>query len=396
MSDDASGDDIFSILNSEATRRDPYPTYDHYRSAHGLLDIGMGVWFAFRYDDCNRLLRDSELSVDERHAIIPGPGDDLPTLIHLDPPDHERLRRLVQMAFTPRAIETVRRRAEQLVTEHLDRFRAGDEIDIIDELAYPVPLTIICEMLGIDQDRRDQVRQWSTWLARSIDPGALRSPELNIQIAQAQDEFVAEMQTLVRRKRTDPGDDLLSQLVSVEASGDRLTETELVGLAVLLLVAGHETTVSLIGNGLHALLANPAQLEAVNNDAVTGRDMIDELLRYDSPVQMTTRIPRSTIDLSGASIPAGHIIVLMLGAANHDPTVFEHGDQLNVHRSRPAAHLAFGSGIHHCLGATLARAEGEAALTQLIRRFPTMTMLNDPPLRPTFVLRGRAQMMVRL
>ncbi len=397
MSDDLMAtDDIFTMLNSQAIRGDPYPTYARLRSEQRVLDTGFGVWFIFGYDDCNQLLRDRDLSVDERHAILPGPGDALPTLIHLDPPDHERLRRLVQMAFTPRAVEALRACAEQLVGECLDRFSPGDEIDVVAELAYPVPLTIICELLGIDDARREQVREWSTWLARSIDPGQLRSPELHEKITQVQAEFIAEMSSLVQQRRAVPSDDLFSQLVAVEADGDRMTESELIGLAVLLLVAGHETTVNLIGNGLYALLNHPEQLEAARSGLVPARDVVDELLRYDSPVQMTTRIPRQPIEVSGAVIPAGHIVVLMLGAANHDPEAFEHGGRLDIHRPRSSSHLAFGAGLHHCLGAALARAEGETALMQLIQRFPGMTLLEKPPLRPAFVLRGRERLIVRL
>jgi cytochrome P450 len=258
-----SQEDIFTLLSSEATRRNPYPVYARLREKQRVLDTGAGVWFLFGYEDCNRLLRNSELSVDERNAFVPGPGDELPTLLHLDPPDHGRLRKLVQIAFTPKRVEALRDRVEELVQARLDTWKTGDVVDVIAELAYPVPLTIICELLGIDEDRRSSVQEWSTWLAQSIDPGVLRSPELNARIGVAEAEFVEEIRARIIFRRTNPGDDLLSQLVMAEADGDRLTEHELLGLAVLLLVAGHETTVSLIGNGLHALLRNPGQLAAV-------------------------------------------------------------------------------------------------------------------------------------
>lgn len=174
----AGGEDVFALLSSEETRRNPYPMYARLRNEQQVLDTGAGVWFLFGYEDCNRLLRNSELSVDERNAFMPGPGDELPTLIHLDPPDHGRLRKLVQLAFTPKRVEALRGRVEELVRVCLDRWQPGDEIDVIAELAYPVPLTIICELLGISEDRRAKVQEWSTWLARSIDPGVLRSPEL--------------------------------------------------------------------------------------------------------------------------------------------------------------------------------------------------------------------------
>ncbi len=390
------GADIFTLLSSEETRSNPYLVYAQLRIEQRILDTGAGVWFLFGFDDCNRLLRNNELSVDERNAFLPGPGDQLPTLIHLDPPDHGRLRKLVQLAFTPKRVEALRGRVEELVAERLDSWKPGDVIDVIAELAYPVPLTIICELLGIDEDRRSLVQEWSTWLARSIDPGALRTPELNERISLAQAEFVEEIRARITFRRTNPGDDLLSQLVLAEADGDRLTEHELLGLAVLLLVAGHETTVSLIGNTLHALLQNPLQLKAVLEGAGAAKRFIDEMLRFDSPVQMTTRIATQPIELGEHTIATGHIIVLMLGAANHDPSAFENPEILDVGLERTTGHLSFGAGIHHCLGAMLARAEGEITVGELLRRFPNISLVEEPVLRPTFVLRGPEKMLVRL
>lgn len=415
----AAEQDIFTLLSSEETRRDPYPVYARFREQQQVLDTGTGVWFLFGYEDCNRLLRNSEVSVDERNAFMPGPGDELPTLIHLDPPDHGRLRKLVQLAFTPKRVESMRCRVEELVGQCLDRWKPGDTVDVIAELAYPVPLTIICELLGIEEDRRSRVQEWSTWLAQSIDPGVLRSPELNERINTAQTEFVEEIRARIVVRRNKPGDDLLSQLVLSEADGDRLSERELLGLAVLLLVAGHETTVSLIGNALHALLRSPSQLAAVREGAglakagmsevarkaegingagaaATVRRFIDEMLRFDSPVQMTTRIAMQPIEVGEKTIAPGHIVVLMLGAANHDPEFFENPEQLDVNRERTTGHLAFGAGIHHCLGAMLARTEGEIAVAELLLRFPNISLVEEPLLRPTFVLRGRQQMLVKL
>ena len=185
-------------------------------------------------------------------------------------------------------------------------------------------------------------------------------------------------------------------MVLAEADGDRLTEHELLGLAVLLLVAGHETTVSLIGNSLHALLQNPLQLKAVLEGEASAKQFIDEMLRFDSPVQMTTRIAMQPIELGEHTIAPGHIIVLMLGAANHDPMVFENPEQLDVGLERATSHLAFGAGIHHCLGAVLARAEGEITVIELLRKFPNIRLFEEPLMRPTFVLRGREKMLVQL
>lgn len=389
-------EDIFALLYSDEVRLDPYTTYARFQRDRPLLDTGFGVWFVFGYEHCSRLLRDRDLSVDERNALIAGAGDSLPTLIHIDPPDHDRLRRLVQMAFTPKRVEALRARAEALVGATLDRWKQGDEVDIIADLAYPVPLTIICELLGIEEERRDRVRDWSTWLARSIDPGTLRTPEINSQIKIAEGEFCDEIRALILLRRADPGDDLLSQLVMVGEADDRLTEPELLGLALLLLVAGHETTVSLIGNSLNALLRNRAQFDAVRTLENGERQFIDEMLRFDSPVQMTTRINRQPIELDGHIIAPGTILVLMLGAANHDPAAFDDPSILDINRDRTSGHLAFGLGIHHCLGAALARAEASVAVKELVDRFPNMTLIEEPSLRPTFVLRGRDSLRVRL
>ncbi len=386
--------DVFTALMTPAARADPYPTYRQYRERRPIIDAGSGLWFVFSYSDCLTLLRHRNVSVDERNTGEP--GDDLPTLIHLDPPDHTRLRRLVQLAFTPRRIESIRTRAEELVASTLDRFSAGDEVDVIAELAYPMPLTIICELLGVPPCDQPRIRELSAWMARSIDPGPMRSDELNANISRAQNEFELYMTDLVAEKRGRESDDLLGQLVRVELEGDRLSERELLGLAVLLVVAGHETTVGLIGNGLLALLQDDRQRAAATLDGADSRILIDELLRYDPPVQMTTRIALERIVIGSVSIPAGGVAVLLLGSANRDASVFDDPERLDVTTPRAHPHLAFGHGLHHCLGAALARAEAEVAISALLRRYPDVVALEEPALRPTFVLRGRETLTVRL
>jgi cytochrome P450 len=389
-------DDVFGTLMAGENRRDPYPVYARYVAERPIVDTGLGLWFVSGYADCLALLRDRRVSVDERLAMNPGPGDELSTLIHLDPPDHTRLRRLVQTAFTPRRVESIRQKAERIVDDVLMKLSVGDEIDVIADLAYPMPLAIICDLLGVAESDRSLVRDWSEWLAKSIDPGVLRSPELNNRIQRAQTDFIAFMVDLIAHRRSRPADDLLSQLVSAELDGDRLAEHELIGLAVLLLVAGHETTVNLVGNGLLALLSNRDQLSRVVVGSVDDRRVVDELLRYDSPVQMTTRIALEPIELSCATVPTGHVVVLLLGAANNDPSAFADPRRLDVSLDRATPHLAFGNGIHHCLGAALARAEGEVAITKLVRRFPAMQLVGESEIRPTFVLRGREELRARL
>ncbi len=390
--------DLFGLFMSPAVRPDPYPTYARLLSTRPVADVSPDIRFVFGHDDCLALLRDRRVSVDERHSNfdLPAARDVVPTLIHLDPPDHTRLRALVASAFTPRRVDALRARAVELVDAALGRLSPGDEVDLIAEVAYPVPLTIICDLLGIAEGDRTAVRQWSTWMARSIDPSVLRSAELNARIEVAETEFADFIHALVAERRCRPGDDLLSELVVASVDGDRLGESELLGLAVLLLAAGHETTVSLVGNGMLALLRHPDQWQAVRDGVGDERRIVDELLRYDPPVQMTTRIALDDIELPTTTIAKGTIAVLMLGSANHDAAVFADPHRLDVQAERATGHVAFGFGIHHCLGAALARAEGEAAIPALVRRFPGMTLLAEPPLRPTFVLRGRDELRVRL
>jgi unspecific monooxygenase len=388
--------DLFGFLALPAVRADPYVHYGRLQASTPVAPAGPDVRFVFGYDDCLTLLTAKAVSVDEHRSSMPATGpEQLPTLLHLDPPDHGRLRRLVSSAFTPRRVEALRGRAAELIAASLDRFGPGDDVDLIAELAHPVPLAIICDLLGIAPADRPLVREWSASMARSIDPDVLRTPELDARIDAAQADFSGAIRALIAERRRSPGDDLLSDLV-VTGLGDQLREDELVGLAVLLLVAGHETTVSLIGNGMLALLRHPDQWRAVQHDAGGERRAVDELLRYDPPVQMTSRIALEDVVLPTATIPAGSVAVLVLGAANHDPRRFADPHRLDVRVERARSHLAFGFGIHHCLGAALARAEAEVAIPALVRRFPGMGLLGEPALRPTFVLRGRERLDVRL
>lgn len=393
-------DDVFGALMTPEARLDPYHRYAAYLADRPVIDSGFGLWFVFGYADCLQLLRDRRMSVDERNSALAGNVEDpeFPTLIHLDPPDHDRLRRLVQAAFTPRRVEGLRARAAELTEQAVARLRGRSEVDLIAEVAYPVPLTIICELLGVQSDEYETIREWSVWLARSIDPGVLRSAELNDRIGEAQAHFVGYVRGLIARRRRSPGDDLFSQLVGAELDGDRLSEPELIGLALLLLVAGHETTVNLVGNGMHALLRSPAQLAAARSCGDEGRRrMVDELLRFDSPVQMTSRIALDAVELRpGMTMAPGEVAVLLLGSANRDPEAFAGADRLDVGATRPTPHLAFGHGLHHCLGAALARAEGEVMIPAVLNAFPRLALAHEPRIRPSFVLRGRESLPVAL
>ncbi len=399
MSDSATqpepaGNDVFTSLMAPAARLDPYAMYRLLASNGPTLDSGLGAQFVFSHELCLDLLRDRRTSVDERNSLLAGPGDDLPTLIHLDPPDHDRLRRLVQAAFTPRRVDGLRTRAQEIVSRAVPALDGQEDVDLIEALAYPVPLLIICELLGIPGSDHALVKDWSTVLARSIDPAVLRDENTNAAIAQAQSEFADYLRVLVQHRRRSPSDDLFSALSARGNETDTLSEPELLGLALLLLVAGHETTVNLIGNSMLALLRHPDQYRLLHRGAVTARCAVEELLRFDSPVQMTTRIALEDIKLGPQTLAAGNFAVLMLGAANRDPLAMDRPDALDLTATRRLPHLSFGSGLHHCLGAALARAEAEVVLASLATRYPHMQLVAEAPIRPSFVLRGRTELRV--
>lgn len=391
---DPAGNDVFTSLMAPAARLDPYAMYRLLAANGPTLDSGLGAQFVFSHELCLDLLRDRRTSVDERNSFLAGPGDDLPTLIHLDPPDHDRLRRLVQAAFTPRRVDGLRTRAQELVSQAVPALDGQEDVDLIEALAYPVPLLIICELLGIPGSDHALVKDWSTVLARSIDPAVLRDENTNAAIAQAQSEFADYLRVLVQHRRHAPSDDLLSALSARGEETDTLSEPELLGLALLLLVAGHETTVNLIGNSMLALLGHPDQYRLLHSGAVTARCAVEELLRFDSPVQMTTRIALEDIKFGRQTLAAGNFAVLMLGAANRDPLAMDRPDTLDLTATRRLAHLSFGSGLHHCLGAALARAEAEVVLASLATRYPHMQLVAEAPIRPSFVLRGRTELRV--
>jgi unspecific monooxygenase len=308
----------------------------------------------------------------------------------MDPPDHTRLRRLVSKAFTARLIERLRPRIEQVVQELLAD--ASGEVDLIRALAYPLPVILISELLGVPAQDRDRFKGWSDALARGLDPDFLLPAADIAERDQARLEFAAYFQELSALRRSDPRDDLLSALVAVSDGGDALTEQELLATCILLLVAGHETTVNLIGNGALALLRHPDQLAWLRTHPEAVPAAIEELLRYDPPVQLTLRTALQDTELAGATIKRGELVLLLTGAANRDPTVFEDPDRLDLQRAA-SGHLSFGLGIHFCLGAPLARLEGEIALAALLRRDITLAG-GDLAYRDNLVLRGLARLPV--
>jgi unspecific monooxygenase len=401
MSTPSLADRFFVEAMSPAFRDDPYPHYERFRGAEPLLRVADTIWFALGHGDVTNLLRHPGMSTDESHATTEigktGAGAvKTQSLLFMDPPDHTRLRNLVARAFTPRRIEGLRAATEAITAELLDAMVADRApVDLIQAFAYPLPVRVICSLLGIPAADEAVFTGWSRGIARSLDPTILRSAEIDAAIEQARRELRAYLGDLLEFRRKTPGDDLLSGLAAVEADGDRISSGEVLSLAVLLLVAGHETTVNLIGNGVLALLRAPDQLAVLRRSPDLVGPAVDELLRFDGPVQITQRIATEDMEVVGCKVRGGDEILLVLGAANRDPAVFAEPHRLDVTRDA-RRHVGFGGGIHHCLGAVLARMETQIALANLLDRFGRIELAGAPVRRPTFTLRGLESLPVAL
>jgi cytochrome P450 len=386
---------------------DPYPQYAALREHDPVHRSPLEVWVLFRYDDIVGLLRDSTLSVQVDNATPTARmqmfAEQAPeerergahSILNVDPPDHTRLRRLVSKAFTPKMVHELRPRIQALVDEALDTMAARGEADVISDLAFPLPFTVISEMLGMPDGNRDEVRGWSHTLTKTLDP--ILSPEEVQAALAAADNMQAHVQDVLAWKRDHPADDLLTGLLAAEDEGDRLSEIELLDQVLLLYVAGHETTVNLIGNATLALLGHPDQLARLRADPELDGGAVEELLRYDSPVQFSRRITIADLDVDGATIPAGTFTLTCLGSANHDearwgPTA----DELDITRADAGQHMSFGNGIHHCLGSSLARTEAQVAIGALVRRFPDLALAGEPERNGRVVLRGLESLPVTL
>lgn len=399
----------FNPLSPEF-QANPYPYYDLLRQFAPIYYWeNWGFWFLSRYEDCVAALRDPRLGREILKVMTPEelgwtaePEENVRPLIEMqrgwmllkDPPDHTRLRTLVHKAFTPRMIERLRDSVQSLTDSLLDEAQEKGEMDIIDDLAFPVPVTVIAELLGVPASDRETFRRWSRDLAHTLELTDVQ--EVYITGSKATVEFAAYFRELAEERRRSPREDLLSALVAVEAEGDRLTEDELIAMCILLLIAGHETTVNLIGNGTLALLRNPDQFTRLQQDPTLIKSTVEELLRYDSPVQLTVRWVLEDMELNGHKLRKGQQVATLFGSANRDPERFANPDQLDIGRE-DNHHLAFGNGIHFCLGAPLARLEGQIVIGTLAHRFPNMQLTTDqPPYRNTYVLRGLQHLPVRL
>ena len=375
---------------------DPYPVYHRLRTEDPVHHHPLGFYVLTRYDDVTAFLRDPRFGKSGYQALFEsrfGAGPDGPwlalSMLFRDPPDHTRLRALVSKAFSPRVVETLRGRIQDIVDRLLERMVGSAGMDVIEDLAYPLPVTVISELLGVPVGDADTVKEWSWDVARALDAIALPvGPDVIERGRRATDEMAGYFRRLIVERRRRSGPDLLSGLVEAEEAGDRLTEHELLATCVLLYVAGHETTVNLIGNGLLALLRNPGELRRLRGAPGLLAGAVEEFLRYDGPVQRTGRMAACDTEIGGVLIPAGSLVLALLGAANRDPSQFTEPDRLDLGRAEPR-HLAFGSGIHYCLGASLARLEAQVAIGTLVRRFPAIALAVEwPTWRPSSTLRG--------
>jgi pimeloyl-[acyl-carrier protein] synthase len=373
-------------------RENPYPLY---RQLHALAPVQwndvLQAWTLARYADVVFSLTDPRFSAER--SIQPADSSWVArSMLVSDPPDHTRLRALVQKAFTPRMIDQLRPRIIAIIGELLERVAERDgQFDVIADLAYPLPVVVIAELLGVPPEDRAVFHDWSSVLAASLDP--LVSAELMARVYPAREALHAYLRGIIAERRREPRSDLISALVRVEEKGEVLSEPELVVMCTLLLIAGHETTVNLIGNGMLALLRHRDQLERLQRSPELLASAVEELLRYDSPVQMTGRLLAQPVEIGGHMLQAGDWVLPLLGAANHDPAQFVDPETLDIGRN-PNPHVAFGRGIHFCLGAPLARLEGQLAIGALVRRFPMLELAGEPVRRNQITLRGLSSLPV--
>ncbi|WP_438293464.1 cytochrome P450 family protein [Streptomyces sp. HUAS TT7] len=371
---------------------DPYPAYawlrEHAPVHRTRLPSGVEAWLVTRYGDAKQALADQRLSKNPAHHDEPAhakgktgiPGErkaELMThLLNIDPPDHTRLRRLVSKAFTPRTVAQFAPRVQELTDRLIDAFEAEGSADLIHEFAFPLPIYAICDLLGVPREDQDDFRDWAGMMIRH--GGGPRGG-----VARSVKKMRNYLAELIHKKRENPGDDLISRLIEASDHGEHLTENEAAAMAFILLFAGFETTVNLIGNGMYALLRNPGQRERLQDSLAAGETGlletgVEELLRYDGPVEMATwRFATRPLTLGGQDIAAGDPVLVVLAAADRDPGRFADPDTLDLGR-KDNQHLGYGHGIHYCLGAPLARLEGQTALATLLRRLPDLRLAVEP------------------
>jgi cytochrome P450 len=395
------GDPVARLM-LPATKADPYPLYAQVQR-RGLVRSPLGVFAAADHATVASILRDRRFSSSPLHqrgyrppSYPPGdPRAGLPAehLLSMDPPDHTRLRRLVAGAFTPRAIAGLEPWIREVTVRLLTAADGAAGFDLIDALAFPLPIAVICHLLGVPAADQAQFRVWGHEVAATLDPQTAATAEAQTRAAEL--ALTGYLQDLVRERRAHPDDSILSALIAAEEEGDRLSSGEVVSTALLLLIAGFETTVNLIGNGTVALLDDPDGWNRLRQDPALVPAAIDEMLRYDSPVQLTSRIATEDVEVGGTVIAAGRAVLVSIGGANRDPAVFEQPDEFRIDRPDPGRHLSFSLGTHHCLGRSLARLEGRVAIEELTRRYPALELAAPPARRSLLVLRGFESVPVR-
>ncbi|GAB4074153.1 cytochrome P450 [Barrientosiimonas marina] len=393
-------------LFSETFNQNPYPTFrilrGHDPVYQTLMPDGHIAWIVTRYEDAVSVLKDGRFIKDyaklrdeqEQKTSHDHSSALAENMLFSDPPDHKRLRSLVQQAFTPKMIERYRGRIEEITNELLDNAEAKGRMELVGDFSFPLPIIVICELLGIPKEDRNQFRTWSNALVE-----ANNNPEhANENMQPYVEAFVTYLQQLTAERRKDPQDDLVSQLIHAEDEGDRLTEKELYGVISLLIIAGHETTVNLITNGVLALLQHPDQMEQLKNQPDLIHGALNEFLRYEGPVEFSTdRWANETVELQGKTIERGDHVLVALDSADHDPEHFDDPDVFDIKRESNSKHLAFGKGVHFCLGAPLADLEGEIAITTLLRRMPDLQLDTEPEKlqwRPGMLMRGLKELPV--
>ncbi|MEY4895960.1 MAG: hypothetical protein RI890_759 [Actinomycetota bacterium] len=379
-------------------RKNPHPFYDRLRTEEPVHRTPLGFVVLTRYEDVVNTLRNNDFSRDiEVNANLPESptrkfrreNERSKSMLNLDPPDHTRLRRLVSKSFTPSAIEKLRPRIQQLVDDALANAKKTGHLELVEELAFPVPFQVISDLLAMPTERGEELREWSQIITATLEPTT------GVEELEKGQQAIAKMrpylEEIIQHRRRNMGDDMLSSLIAVEEQGEKLNNDELMSFVILLYIAGHETTVNLIGNSVHALLTHPEQLDVMRRESCTP-NMVDELLRFNGPVQHTIRTPLVDISIpvNGQEmlIKKGSLVLASLGAGNHDPSVFDNPHQLDFSRSNSNRHLAFAAGVHYCLGASLAKLETEVAVGTLVKTFNSIEFDSQPEWRDRLTIRG--------
>ena len=368
---------------SDEVARDPYAVYRRLRDRDPVHRMRLvDAWVLTRYEHADAVLRDHKrFSAEDRRFHDVG----LTTMLDIDPPDHTRLRALVSRAFTPRSVSRWEGRVQEIADRLLGSVADHDRFDLISALGYPLPVTVIAEMLGVPSEDMDRFEGWSNDIALIVEP--ILTPVQVETVRRATEELFSYFETIVEARQRGPREDIVSALLAAEEEGDKLTREELLSTMLLILVAGNETTRNLIGNGMLALLRHADQVQRLRDAPGLLEPAVDELLRYDSPVQLDGRVVREDLELGGKRLRAGQKVIALLGAANRDPAAFANPDALDIGRTE-RSHLSFGRGIHYCLGASLAVLEARIAFRGLLDRFASIRLAAEPRYRDGIVLRG--------